>query len=192
MKTGYQMLGLIFTWTLMTTAWGGDQEGEHADVAASEAHAVLEQDIGVWDAEMKMWMSPEGGEPMPAKGVETNELMVGGMWVLSEFEGNFAGQDFTGKGQFGYDPTNKKYVGTWIDSMSPHMMKMEGTYDASSKTMTFFAESINPQSGQLIKAKLETKYTSDNERIMTMYMGIPGSDDEYYKHMECKYTRHSS
>lgn len=191
MKIAYVMVGLTLTVALTATSVFA-HEGEHEDVAATEDHAVLEQDIGVWDADMNMWMSPEGGEPMPAKGVETNTLMVGGMWLLSEFKGTFGGQEFTGKGQFGYDPSSKKYVGTWIDSMSPYMMKMEGTYDASSRTLTFLAESINPQTGQPMKAKMETKYTSDDERIMTMYMGVPGSEDEYFKHMECKYTKRSS
>ena len=52
--------------------------------------------------------------------------MTGGLWVLSKFEGDFGGMKFEGRGQFGYDPIKKKYVGTWIDSMSPTLSVLEG------------------------------------------------------------------
>ena len=45
--------------------------------------------------------------------------VTGGLWVASTFQGDFGGMTFEGRGQFGYDPAKKKYVGTWIDSMSP-------------------------------------------------------------------------
>lgn len=185
----------LTTMLIVTFAVAGinAHEGEHHDaVPASDEHAVLQQDVGVWDAEMKMWMAPEGGEPMPAKGVEENVLMAGGSWLLSDFEGNFGGQDFTGRGQFGYDPQQQKYIGTWVDSMSPYMMTMKGTYDADSKTLTMFGENTNPQTGQPMYTKAETRYVSDNERVMTMYMGGEDKDDEYWKHMEIRYTRRSS
>jgi hypothetical protein len=34
-------------------------------------------------------------------------------------------------GSTGFDPMKGKYVGTWIDSMSPTMMVLEGDFDAS-------------------------------------------------------------
>ena len=34
--------------------------------------------------------------------------------------------EFHGQGQTGYDPNKKKYVGTWVDSISPTIMIMEG------------------------------------------------------------------
>ena len=56
---------------------------------------------------------------MESKGIEKNELLKGGLWLISRFEGEVVGTPFTGIGTFGYDPAEKKYVGTWVDTMTP-------------------------------------------------------------------------
>lgn len=152
----------------------------------TEQHQVLKADVGSWNADIKMWMAGPDAEPMSSKGVETNHMM-GGLWLLSKFEGEFAGQKFTGHGQFGYDPVKKKYIGTWIDSMNPHMSTMEGTYDAKSKTMTMLSEGIDGNSGQMMKGKNVGKQIDKDTRLFTMYMFTPGGDE--VKIMEIKYTR---
>ena len=43
---------------------------------------------------------------------------------------------FEGHGTETYDKGKKKYVGSWTDSMSTGLSTSEGTYDATSKTMT--------------------------------------------------------
>ena len=53
-------------------------------------------------------------------------MLAGGLWLISTFEGEFGGAKFEGRGQFGYDASKGKYVGTWIDSMSPNMSLLEG------------------------------------------------------------------
>ena len=68
---------------------------------------------------MKLFHTPDA-EPTVSKATETNEL-IGGMWLVSRFEGQMMGMPFTGVGHWGYDPAEKKYVGTWIDNMTPYM-----------------------------------------------------------------------
>jgi hypothetical protein len=92
----------------------------------TKQHEEMAHEEGVWDAEVTMWEKPDS-EPTKSKAVETNK-MLGKMWLLSEFEGEFAGEKFTGHGHMGYDPIKKKYVGAWIDTMSPFMWTMEGDY----------------------------------------------------------------
>jgi len=60
---------------------------------------------------------PTGGPPEVSTGVETNTL-VGGLWLVSDFQGRWGSQPFHGHGTFGYDTSKKKYVGIWVDSMS--------------------------------------------------------------------------
>ena len=112
--------------------------------------------------------------------------MLGGMWLLSEFEGKIGGQTFMGHGQFGYDPIKKKYIGTWADTMSPHLSMMEGTYDAKTKTMTTISTGVGP-GGQPTKGKNIGKQVDDDTRLFTMYMITP--DGKEKKMMEIKYTR---
>ena len=83
-----------------------------------------------------MFAGGPDAEPSVSKGTEVNEVLPGGLWLLSKFEGDFGGMKFSGRGQFGYDPVKKKYVGTWIDSTSTVLSVLEGEYDAKTKTMT--------------------------------------------------------
>lgn len=152
-------------------------------------HAILKQDIGVWDAEILMWEPGSKGEPTRSKGVERNRVMGDGMWLISNFEGTYAGMPFTGHGVTGYDPIKKKYIGTWVDSFTPHMMTLEGTYDAKTKTLTTFTEWREPGSGKIVKGKNVAQYKQDGTRVFTMYMAAPGGGDPYVKVMQMTYHR---
>src|ERR1700722_10221377 len=69
----------------------------------TEEHKILARDEGTWDATIKSYMGGPDAEPAVSKGTEVYTVMPGGLWVLSRFEGDFAGMKFEGRGQFGYD-----------------------------------------------------------------------------------------
>jgi hypothetical protein len=152
-----------------------------------DAHKELKSEVGTWDADVSMWMSPEA-EPMKSKAVETNE-MFGDFWLMSKFEGDFGGMKFKGHSMLGYDPHKKKYVGTWVDTLSPFLMTMEGEYDESTHTSTMIGTGTNWETGKPEKSKMTTVYSSDDEKTFTMYMADPNAEGEWIKHMEIKYKR---
>jgi hypothetical protein len=152
-------------------------------------HKVLAEDEGTWDATVKSYMGPPGAEPMVSKGVETNTMMTGGLWMLSKFEGEFAGQKFEGRGQFGYDADKKKYVGTWVDSMAPTISLLEGTYDAKTKTMTYVGEGIEPRTKMKYTERMVTTTRDDGTRVFTLYMTMAATGDKEAKVMEVTYTK---
>jgi hypothetical protein len=154
--------------------------------AATQEHAVLKNDVGTWDATMKIYSVP-GEEPAVSEATETNELLPGGIWLLSNFEGEIMGMPFSGHGVTGYDPVEKKYVGTWVDSMSPNMMRMEAEYDPATKTMTGYGEGRDPASGEMIKNKQISRTIDDDTRTFEMLM--PDGEGGYQKMMEVEYTR---
>lgn len=131
----------------------------------TEAHKLLEKDTGTWTGEMKMFMAGPDQPPMVMAIKETNTMMEGGFWSLSEFEAG----PFKGKGQFGYDPMKKKFVGTWIDSSSPFLSVMEGDYDDEGSTLTMFFDGMDMASGKIVKRKSVTKHVNKNKREFTMY-----------------------
>ena len=149
-------------------------------------HEVLKQDVGTWDATVKVWPNP-GAEPITSHGTEKNELLPGGLWLVSRFEGEIAGMPFTGVGTTGYDPDEKHYVGTWADTMSPHLMTMKGDYDPATKTMSATAEVHSPETGQMVTLKETGRYIDDNDRVFEMQM--PDKDGKYGKVMEIQYKR---
>jgi hypothetical protein len=148
-------------------------------------HEVLKKDVGTWDAKVSIF-PPGGGEPVTSDGVETNESL-GDFWIVSRFEGTMMGMPFNGAGTFGYDPHEKKFIGTWVDSMSPYMMIMKGDYDAETKTMTLTGEGRDYATGELVKSKQVGRYNDDGTR--TFEMSMEGEGGEFTKMMEIHYTR---
>jgi Protein of unknown function (DUF1579) len=153
---------------------------------ASGAHKLLQKDVGTWDATIKIWPQ-EGAEPMESKGTEKNELLPGGMWLITRFEGEVIGMPFTGVGTVGYDPVEKKYVGTWVDSISPHLTTLKGDYDEAKKTFTAVAEGRDFQTGEITKSKHISKYTDENTRSFEIH--AKEKDGKERKVMEIQYKR---
>jgi len=150
-------------------------------------HQALASEVGVWDAGTKFWMAPDT-PPMASKAVETN-TMLGGMWLISEFKGDMGGMPFFGHGQFGYDPVAKKFVGTWIDSMNPHLSVMEGSMDEANKTLTMMSKGRDPRSGKETLTKMVTTYLDEEHKTFEMFAPAEGKEGEWWKVMEINYTR---
>ncbi len=152
----------------------------------TEEHELLKQDVGTWDTAGKIWPGP-GAEPIVSQGRETYELLPGGLWLVSRLEGTVGGRPFASAGMWGYDPAEKKYVGTWVDSMTPRLMTFKGDYDPETKTMTRLSEGRDPTTGQTLKFKTITQYTDDDSRLFEMYLVLP--NEQLWKMMEIEYQR---
>ena len=151
-------------------------------------HKIVTADEGTWDATVKSYNGPDS-EPMVSKGVEVNTVVTGGLWLSSVFKADFGGMAFEGHGQFGYDPTRKKYVGTWIDSMSPSLIVLEGTYNPDTKTMTYTGDGVWPIDGTKLTHRMVTTAKSDGSRVFTLYMtGTPTGGKEA-KAMQIEYAK---
>lgn len=174
------------SWCPASVAPAQQDKQEWAPPKPTEQHKLLQEDVGTWDAVVKVYPM-EDADPIESKGVEQNELLKGGMWLTSRFEGEAAGMDFTGVGTTGYDPVEKKYVGTWVDSMTPHLMVWKGDYDEETKTMTSVGESRDPYMGKPYKTKLISRYNDDGTRVFEMH--APGPDGNQRKMMEIEYKR---
>jgi len=153
----------------------------------SPEHDLLKKDVGTWDAKMKIYPTPNA-EPIESEAVETCQLFGNGLWLLSEFEGKIGDMPFAGKSAMGFDPVEKKYVGNWIDNMSPWFTSLKGEYDADTKTMTMTAESRDMATGKMQTTKHVANYIDDDTRTFAIYM--PGEDGgEDWKMLEVEYKR---
>ncbi|QDT01297.1 DUF1579 domain-containing protein [Adhaeretor mobilis] len=176
-----RMLGLV----LLSCSVGSTAVAQMATPSAE--HKNLAAEVGVWDANLQMWMAPDA-PPMPSKGVETNKMM-GDFWIISEFKSDMGGMTFTGHGQHGYDPAKKKYVGTWIDSMSPYLSTQEGEFDAKSNTLTLLATGRNMMTGEIEKSKMVSKYIDENTKVFEIYMPVEGEEGKWWKSLQIDYKR---
>jgi len=129
-------------------------------------HVKLKQLEGTWDATMNF-----GGQE--SKATVTYKMELGGFWLTSNFEGEFAGQKFQGRGLDGYDPAKKKYIGVWVDSMSTSPVVSEGTFDKDGKVLTMTGEGPGPD-GKPVRYKMTTEHKDKDTQIFTMF--APGPD----------------
>ena len=123
-------------------------------------HDYLKKMEGTWDATVKF------GD-QESKGTMTHKMELGGRWLTSDFEGDFGGQKFQGKGFDGYDPVKKKYVAVWVDSMSNSPMVSEGTLDKEGKVMTMLSEGPG-MDGKPTKYKSVSEIKDDDTILFTM------------------------
>lgn len=184
-----QFLGFLAV-GLAVVGFGGVARAQEAYPGSKplKEHEVLKHDAGTWDGAIKIYSDPNA-DPIQSKGVETNELLPGGLWVISRFDGDFAGQPFQGRGQTGYDPAKKKYVMSWVDSMVPTMTLMEGTYDEAKHTMTFLGDMPGPD-GKPTKTKIVSTFKGKDEKAFEMSVANPAGEG-WVKMMEISYKRRS-
>lgn len=151
-----------------------------------QMHTELAKDVGTWDADVTMWMSPDA-PPSKSKGTSKVSMIMGGRYQQSEFKGDFGGMAFEGVGTMGYDNAKKVLVSTWVDNMGTGIMTIEGTYDSTSRTYTFNGKSTDPLTGKDCAMRETYKKIDDNSHVMEMYVTYPGGKE--YKSMEITYRR---
>jgi Protein of unknown function (DUF1579) len=133
-------------------------------------HERLKKLEGTWDATVKT----EQGE---SKGTMIYKMDLGGLWLVSDFKGEFGGQKFMGKGFDGYDPIKKKYVGVWVDSMSVAPMSGEGTFDKEGKVLTQIMEGPG-MDGKMTKFKSVIEIKDPDTMVFTMSSADPQGKDQ--------------
>jgi hypothetical protein len=101
-------------------------------------HEWLDQLVGEWESEAEITAEP-GKPPTTTKGSESTRGL-GGFWTLSEHKGDIMGMPFTGILTLGYSPEKKKYVGTWVDSVTSHLWSYTGSVDAAGRSLTLETE----------------------------------------------------
>ena len=149
-------------------------------------HKRLARSAGEWDCVTQFRPAPDAPWET-GKGSESSRVMAGGLWVVSEFKGNFLGAPFEGHGVAGYDQEKQKYVGTWVDSMSTSVTTQEGTYDEETRTYTFTNRMASTGTGEAMvwTSKLVVK----DEDHHTYTASMPGPDGEAYEILRIEYTR---
>jgi hypothetical protein len=143
-------------------------------------HKKLADLEGTWNLKIKS----DGGD---STGKSVFKLECGGLWLTSDFQSDFGGVKFQGKGLDGYDPAKKKYVSVWVDSLSPAPMVFEGDYDKEGKTLTMTCSAPLPGSNQPAQWRSVTKIVDKDKHTFEMYLKPEGAPEQ--KMMTVEYTR---
>jgi hypothetical protein len=154
--------------------------------APQKEHQWLNQLVGEWDTEGEIHIAP-GMEPIKSTGTDTSR-MLGGFWLLSDVRGEVMGTGIEARFTIGYDAGKKKYVGSWVDSMTSYMWTYEGSVDETGKILTLNTQGPSPQGGgQTAKFKEVIEIKNMDERTFTS--SIQGEDGTWTKMVSVKYRR---
>jgi hypothetical protein len=147
-------------------------------------HEYLKAQVGTWNASLEM--SLPDGTAMKATGTQVETLGCGGMCLVTEFKADMMGMPFSGHGITTWDPAVKKYVGSWADSMSPFIARMEGTYDPASKKLTTVMDTRDA-SGNVTKMRSIDEHPDSDHKSMTSF--VIGPDGKDVQVMKITYAR---
>ena len=145
------------------------------------ATAVFQKDVGVWDVELEIRPAP-GASPLRQTAVSTNRRIGGGRWLVVE---HCADSGFEGHGIYGWDPDTGKYVGAWVYSMQTSVARCEGTWDPTTRTMTFTVEATH--GGQSMRYREITETRDDGTQV---YRNLaPTADGGEFEMIRATYHR---
>lgn len=175
-------IAVLTAWILMLGSIGAAAQM----VQPGPEHDAMKQLVGEWTGEVVFQM-PGMPEPMKSEVTQNVTLDHGGLWLNMRFEGTMMGAPFSGESIMGYDPALGKYVEIWVDSMRTEMQKIEGTYDAATRTWTKSLQGKHPMTGEPITER-HTQRVVDEDHLM-YEMAFPGPDGEYVTYMQVQVAR---
>ena len=136
-------------------------------------HKQLNDHVGNWKVACKFYMDPSQ-PPMETNATESVEK-VGEFWTLSHYKCDMMGMPFVGRATMGFDPNKKKWVSTWIDSMSPVLFVLTGTQKGD--TITLEGEAWSCMTNSVLKHRTTEKHIGKNERIFEMFCTMPDGNE---------------
>ena len=143
----------------MNKAWA-------AYMTPGEVHKMLAKADGKWDAEITFYM---GSDTSVNKATCETEMILGGRYQKSEYEGNVDGMPFEGINTLAYDNSRKVYISTWIDNMGTGLMYLEGTFDDKTMTMNLKGKAADVTTGKDIMMRETVKIIDEKTQQMDMY-----------------------
>jgi hypothetical protein len=184
MKKTFAIVGLVGSLLAGATALHAQLPPEMPKPV--KEHQWLQQFAGEWDAVSEMYMEP-GKPPLKAKGTESVRK-IGGFWTMSENKSTVMEMPMTGILTLGYDPEKKKFIGTWVDSMTSHMWTYEGKLDSTGKVLTLETEGPCPMSSSgMAKFKEVIDFKSKDHKVFSS--SVQGDDGKWQTMLKIDYRR---
>ncbi len=161
---------LLFAMTIFALLSGTAIAQEQPEFPGPEKeHQWLKKFAGQWSMTSKAQMGPDL-PPIECNGTIEGR-MIGEFWVVNEMQNSSQGVAVKGLQTIGYDTTKKKYVGTWVDSMTSYMWHYEGTVDESGNKITLEADGPNFMAdGKLTKFRDAYEFKTPDLMIVTSSM----------------------
>ena len=92
------------------------------------------------------------------------------------------GQPMEGMSTMGYDNGKKMFISTWIDNFGTGIIRMTGTFNEATKTLSLKGIQTDPMTGKDMDIREEMTIIDDNAYSLAMYG--TGPDGKEMKYME--------
>jgi hypothetical protein len=139
-------------------------------------HKLLAGLAGSWTTKTTAWMEP-GKPPVESYGTCKQKMLFGGRYLQQEYAGEMMGSLFRGTNLIGFDNHTKKYVSTWVDSMSTGIYLFEGTASGDGKTITQESKYDDPVRGPVTWRSV-TRIVDENTVEYEMFITPVGGAEE--------------
>jgi hypothetical protein len=139
-------------------------------------HRLLAGLVGNWTTKTTVWMEP-GKPPVESFGTCKQKMLFGGRYLQQEYAGEMMGSLFRGINLIGYDNYTKKYVSTWIDSMTTGIYYFEGVGSDDGKTITQVSKYKDPVRGPVTWRSV-TRLINENTVEYEMFITPKGGKEE--------------
>jgi hypothetical protein len=144
-------------------------------------HLALKRLTGAWSARIKRYESRDA-KAHESTGEFLARMDLGGLFLVRDM--NFGMQGFQGHGLTGWDPFEKAYLGTWVDSLSPVIYRTVGHFDEAGR---YCEESTGPDlDGLPIRVRLVSTIVGKDQMLFQMFHG---EGDAEYLALEIEHTR---
>jgi hypothetical protein len=138
--------------------------------------AWLAQLAGEWTVTAEFPMGPDQ-EPVQMTSTESVR-MLGDAWYIAESDADMGGTRVQSVMTVGYDTQTDEVVGTWIDTMQPHLWVYRGWLDESGRKLTLEAEGPafdDPSTTALYRDAIEI--VGPDHKVLTS--SVQGPDGEW-------------
>lgn len=156
-----------------------------AAMSPSAGHARLMPMVGTWRAKTTFTMAPGAPEQVHG-GTSVHRMVLGGRYLEQIYKGMAMGMPFEGIGYTGYDNVQKRYVGTWMDTMGTGLMNSVSVGKPTDERIDCVAEAIEP-SGE--KRTFETIVRIQNHGRHSYEMWTTGPTGKKHRTMIVEYER---
>jgi hypothetical protein len=143
----------------------------------SGVHKQLGDFSGQWEGSTKTWFEPGVlADESPMKG--TIRIILGGRFILYEYEGSLAGKPFEGINIFGFSMSHKKLQSAWIDSfhMGTAIMFSSGN-ETGNKLAVTGSYGEGADGGEAWGWRTELQLNGGNELVITSYNISPAGEE---------------
>ncbi len=181
---------LMFVFTFFIISFPAFAQDEQMKIwmdymTPGEVHQSMASFAGDWKTVNKMWMALDT-EPVESEGECKMEMLLGGRYLKSTYTGSYMGMPFEGFSLEAYDKATNQFYYTWVDNFGTGMMTMKGTYDNTTKSVTYTGMMVDPLQKKEVPVKQIVNVGDPNKIIMEMYTVVEGKE---FKSMEGVYTR---